>query len=98
MSIKKDRYEISLWEDYIVASQGEGENLIPEHYEERKIAIIGSNTMSAQWRAVEPKLVSNVNGTNVLTFKMYYSYIDTETGKKEQNPIINLLVNERKIK
>ena len=32
MSIKKDRYEISLWEDYIVASQGEGENLIPEHY------------------------------------------------------------------
>ena len=82
MSIKKDRYEISLWEDYIVASQGEGENLIPEHYEERKIAIIGSNTMSAQWRAVEPKLVSNVNGTNVLTFKMYYSYIDTETGKK----------------
>lgn len=98
MSIKKDRYEISLWEDYIVASQGEGENLIPEHYEERKIAVIGSNTMTAQWRAVEPKLVSNVNGTNVLTFKMYYNYIDTETGKKEQNPIINLLINERKIK
>lgn len=98
MSIKKDRYEISLWEDYIVASQGERENLIPEHYEERKIAVIGSNTMTAQWRAVEPKLVSNVNGTNVLTFKMYYNYIDTETGKKEQNPIINLLVNERKIK
>lgn len=98
MSIKKDRYEISLWEDYIVASQGEGENLIPEHYEERKIAIIGSNTMVTQWRAIEPKLVSNVNGTNILTFKMYYNYIDTETGKKEQNPIINLLVNERKIK
>ena len=60
MSIKKDKYEISLWEDYIVSAQGEGENLIPEHYEERKIAIIGSDAMTAQWRAVEPKLVNNV--------------------------------------
>lgn len=98
MSIKKDRYEISLWEDYIVSAQGEGENLIPEHYEERKIATIGSDNMTAQWRATEPKLVSNVNGTNTLTFKMYYQFINTETGKKEQNPMLGLLVNERKVK
>lgn len=98
MSIKKDRYEISLWEDYIVSAQGEGENLIPEHYEERKIATIGSNSMTAQWRATEPKLVSNINGTNTLTFKMYYQFINTETGEKEQNPMLGLLVNERKVK
>lgn len=98
MSIKKDRYEISLWEDYIVSAQGEGENLIPEHYEERKIATIGSDNMTTQWRATEPKLVSNVNGTNTLTFKMYYQFINTETGKKEQNPMLGLLVNERKVK
>lgn len=98
MSIKKDRYEISLWEDYIVSAQGEGENLIPEHYEERKIATIGSDNMTAQWRATEPKLVSNVNGTNTLTFKMYYQFINTETGEKEQNPMLGLLVNERKVK
>lgn len=98
MSIKKDRYEISLWEDYIVSAQGEGENLIPEHYEERKIATIGSDNMTAQWRATEPKLVSNINGTNTLTFKMYYQFINTETGEKEQNPMLGLLVNERKVK
>lgn len=98
MSIKKDKYEISLWEDYIVPAQGEGENLIPEHYEERKIAVIGSNTMSAQWRAVEPKLVNNINGTNTLTFKMFYSFINNETGEKEDNPMLKLMVNERKIK
>ena len=98
MSIKKDKYEISLWEDYVVPAQGEGENLIPEHYEERKIAVIGSNTMSAQWRAVEPKLVNNINGTNTLTFKMFYSFINNETGEKEDNPMLGLMVNERKIK
>ena len=98
MSIKKDKYEISLWEDYIVSAQGEGENLIPEHYEERKIAIIGSDTMTAQWRAVEPKLVNNINGTNTLTFKMFYSFINNETGEKENNPMLKLMVNERKIK
>lgn len=98
MSIKKDKYEISLWEDYIVSAQGEGENLIPEHYEERKIAIIGSDAMTAQWRAVEPKLVNNINGTNTLTFKMFYSFINNETGEKEDNPMLKLMVNERKIK
>lgn len=88
------KYEISIWEDYIVpANDG-----IPEHYEERKIAVIGSDTMTAQCRAIQPKLVENINGTNVFTFKMYYTYLDAETGEKYQNPFLNLLVNERKIK
>ena len=90
----KDRYEISLWEDYIVPAT----DTIPEHFEERKIATIGSNTMTAQCRAIEPKLVENINGTNTFTFKMFYTYLDNETGEKYQNPFLNLLVNERKIK
>lgn len=69
-----------------------------EHYEERKICNIGSDSMSAQWRAREPKLVGNINGTNTFTFKMFYSYIDTETGEKKSNPFISQLVNERKVK
>ena len=92
--IRKDKYEISLWQDELVAASGS----VPEHYEERKIGVIGSNTMTAQWRAVEPKLVENINGTNTFTFKMYYTYVDTETGKRETNPFLNLLVNERKVK
>ena len=98
--MQKDKYEISIWEDYIVEESGAKgeENYIPEHYEEQKIAIIGSDSMTSQIRAVEPRLVNDVNGTNTLTFKLYYTYIDNETGEKRKNPFLNLLVNERKIK
>lgn len=96
--MKKNKYEISLWEDRLVPKSGTGENIIPEHYEEEKICIIGSDNMTSQARVLEPKLVRNVNGTNKLTFKLYYTYIDNETGEKVQNPFISLLVNERKVK
>jgi len=90
----KDKYEISLWEDYLVAATDN----IPEHYAEKKLAIIGSDTLTAQWRAIEPKMVENINGSNTFTFKMYYTYIDTETGEKVINPFAKLMTNERKIK
>ena len=96
--MKKNKYEISLWEDRLVPQTGEGQSIVPEHYEEEKVCIIGSDTMTSQARALEPKLVRNVNGTNKLTFKLYYTYIDNETGKRIQNPFISLLVNERKVK
>lgn len=87
----KDKYEISIWEDYLA-------NPTDAYYSEKKIATIGSNTTTAQWRAINPNLVENINGTNTFTFKMYYVYTDTETGEKVQNPFIKLLVNERKVK
>lgn len=90
----KDKYEISIWEDYLVAS----EDGVPAHFEERKIGIIGSDKMTSQIRAIAPTLVNNVNGTSTLTFQLYYSYIDNETGEKVRNPWTSLLVNERKIK
>lgn len=94
----KDKYEISLWEDYFVDSKNvEGEDTIPSHYEDRKIAIIGSDTMTSECRAIEPQLVENINGTSTFTFKMYYSYYSPE-GEKYTNPFLNLLVNERKVK
>ena len=96
--MKKNKYEISLWEDRLVPQSGEGQSIVPEHYEEEKVCIIGSDTMTSQARALEPKLVRNVNGTNKLTFKLYYTYIDNETGKRIQNPFTSLLVNERKVK
>lgn len=96
--MKKNKYEISLWEDRLVPQTGEGQSIVPEHYEEEKVCIIGSDTMTSQARALEPKLMRNVNGTNKLTFKLYYTYIDNETGKRIQNPFTSLLVNERKVK
>ena len=94
----KDAYEISLWEDVPVAASGSGDNEIPTHYEEEKIGVIGSDSMTAQWRAVEPRLTQNVNGTNTFSFKMFYTYIDTITGERKDNPFKTLLVNERKVK
>jgi hypothetical protein len=89
-----NKYEISVWEDYFVPASGSTES----RYEERKLCVIGSNTMTDGSRALEPNLVLNVNGTHTLTFKLYLSYIDTITGERIDNPFIKLLVNERKVK
>lgn len=134
----KDKYEISLWEDYLVEASGN----IPAHFKERKLCVIGSNTMTDSFRAFEPQLTSNINGTHTFTFKMYYvikeneisietpindlilgedgsflisendKIIKTETStdissdsgdqvftiRKNKNPFLGLLVNERKVK
>lgn len=90
----KDKYEISLWEDY------QSENDI--YYSERKIAVIGSNDMTSPCRAYNPKLVQNVNGTNTFTFDMYMTYkenfVKDGEDKTFTNPFLALLVNERKVK
>ena len=84
------KYEISIWKDTYSASEG--------RWYEEKLMVIGSDTMTSQSRAREPKLVSNINGTNTFTFTMYYSYINNETGEYVKNPFTPFLVNERKIK
>ena len=83
-----DKYKISIWEDV-----DNGSTL-----QEQKIAEIGSNTMTAQYRALEPVLTENSNGTHTFTFKMYYHYVDNQTGEEVDNPFISLMVNERKVK
>ena len=86
----KPKYEISIWED-VLSEDGKS-------FQEKKIIIIGSDTMTSESRAREPKLVTDINGTNKFTFNLYYSYIDTRTGEKVKNPYIQYLINERKIK
>ena len=90
----KDKYEISLWEDY----QSENDT----YYSERKIAVIGANNMTSPCRAYNPKLVQNVNGTNTFTFDMYMTYkenfVKDGEDKTFTNPFLALLVNERKVK
>ena len=84
-----DKYEISLWEDYSDSTSV---------FKERKIAVIGSDTMEAPARALEPNLVEELNGTTTFTFKMYYTYTDARTGEKYENPFGKYLINERKVK
>lgn len=108
MSIIKKPYEISIWEDKIqyVGIDGNIYNDISEmsvsvdyqYYDEQRLATIGSHTMTSPTRALEPILTRNINGTETLKFEMYYQYIDPNTGERVHNPMIDLLVNERKIK
>ena len=88
-----DKYEISLWENYPDTSTDNTPFL-----NERKLCVIGSDTMRVGARVVEPKMITNVNGTNTFSFKMYQYYMDDFTGEKYKNPFLPLLVNERKVK
>ena len=85
----KSKYEISIWED-VLSEDGS--------FEEQKLIVIGSDTMTSESRAGEPKLINNINGTNKFSFNMHYRYIDTRTGEEIENPYVKYLVNERKIK
>ena len=79
----KSPYTISIWET----------NTSPE----TKICDIGSDTMTTSARALEPKLVRNINGKTTFQFKMYKDCYDPEVGKFS-NPYLPLLINERVVK
>lgn len=108
--IIKKPYEISLWEDvltFVYENGKESEGKIidsygaikTQYFKEKKICVIGSDTMNTPIRAVQPKLTINVNGSITLSFVMYYRYYDEVTNQFYNNPFIkNLLFNERKVK
>ena len=78
--------------DYLVTAAG------LEFKKEVKLCVIGADNMQSLCKAIEPNLVKNQNGTNSFTFKMYYEYVDTQTGEKFKNPFLGLLVDERPVK
>jgi hypothetical protein len=90
MSILKRSYEISVWEDIFNADTNK--------FEESRVAVIGSDTMSASCRAMSPKLKRKGDGTNELSFKLYSYYRDEVTNEKLPNPFIDYITNESKIK
>lgn len=83
---------------FVIVDKPEGDTVVSSFYDERQIAIIGSNTMSSPARVVEPYFTQRVNGEIILNFSIYYRYYDEEIGKIVNNPFINLLCNERKVK
>lgn len=105
----KKPYEISVWEDVLTFIDSSGKfhttiddnvnsQIVAQFYDEKKICVIGSDTMTTPIRAVEPQLTSGINGTCTLTFSVYYKYYDEETEQIYDNPFVKFLVNERKIK
>lgn len=92
-----EKYSISIWKDVPkIWKVSDTEEI--SYIGEEKIANIGSNTMTSLNRALNPQLTSNINGTNTFSFLLYYTYIDTKTGKKIKNPFVQLISNETKIK
>ena len=108
MRIIKKPYEISVWEDKIQYVGTDGivyDNIsnmpVPvdyQYYTEKRLATIGSDKMTSQTRVINPVLTRNINGTETLKFDIYYQFIDNITGEETHNPLVDLLVNERKIK
>lgn len=78
----KSPYKISIWDT----------STSPES----KLFDIGSDTMESLARAIEPKLVRNINGKKSFSFKMYKTFTD-ENGNHD-NPYIPYLINERLVK
>ena len=90
----KKPYEISLWEDVLAIDSVTNE----EYFQEKKLGIIGSDSMEAPFKCSQPIFVKNVNGVIKMNFTMYSKYFSEEVGDFVDNPYLDLLVNERKIK
>ena len=90
----KKPYEISLWEDVLAIDSVTNE----EYFQEKKLGIIGSDSMEAPFKCSQPLFVKNVNGVIKMSFTMYSKYFSEEVGDFVDNPYLDLLVNERKIK
>ena len=88
MSILRKPYTIGVYEDVLVG----------DSFQEKRLGVIGSDKMTSLNRVLEPNLVRNVNGQCKFSFKMYKKYIDPATGKDVQNPFVDWLCSERKVK
>lgn len=88
MSILIKPYTISVWED-------KWEN---SRFVEKRLGVIGSDKMTSQCRALEPNFSRNVNGVKKFSFKMYKKFKDNITGEEVNNPFVDWLISERKVK
>lgn len=92
-TVIKENYEISVWRDVYEMRAGETEAT----WHEDKIAIIGSNTRTDAARAFNPVLTVDIYGQETFKFDIYSKYYD-EDGTQVENPYLNLLINEAKVK
>ena len=95
-------YEISIWEDVlvdeIVHDEVTGEDVPVSYYTERKLAVIGSDTMHGGNAAYSSVFTKNNNGDKTLTFSLKAKYFEPNAGVVVENSFIPLLINERKVK
>jgi len=86
-------YEISVWEDKLIQDGA------TYRFEENKLAVIGSDTMTGLNRVYNPVFNKKSNGEKTLSFSLKYKYFDPYSGNSDfVNPFAALLTNERKVK
>ena len=83
-------YQISIWEDVWDENS--------QTFKEQFVATIGSDSMPSQNKVLEPSLTKSCNGTKKLSFKLAKQYVDNFSGEKINNPFVNYLNNETKVK
>lgn len=82
-------YEISVWKEEIINGV----------FTEKKLAIIGSDTMTGYNKVYDPVFNKKINGEKSLTFSLKYKYFDPFVGSEDfVNPFAGLLTNEVKVK
>jgi hypothetical protein len=92
-TIEKRPYELSLWEDLLTVGQDGSIQT-----DERKLCVIGTDTIKSPIAAFDIQLNQKVNGEKTLTFSLNMTYWDEEEQKNLTNPYLTKLVNERKVK
>ena len=86
-------YEISVWEDKLIQNGDEYKFI------EKKLAVIGSDTMAGLNKVYNPVFHKKTNGEKTLSFSLKYKYFDPYLGNDDVvNPFVSLLTNERKVK
>jgi hypothetical protein len=90
MSNLISNYEISVWGDVY--------DINTASFKEERVIVIGASDMMSDSRAINPRLKRGINGTNELSFDMYYHYRDNITGEEVDNVFTTYLSNETKIK
>lgn len=89
-TIRKVPYKIEIWED-----QFNEEN---NRWEEIRLVTLGADTMEDQGRAFNIKFKQTVYGELTLTFSLYGTYIDNQTGQRVENYLMPYCFNEAKVK
>lgn len=102
-------HEISLWDDILTVVDSEGKeysglvdpsgiDVKAQYYKEKKLCIISQDGVENAIFAVEPSLTQKTDGTSTLIFSMHARYYDEEVGDFLENPFVQYLTNERKVK
>lgn len=89
-TIRKVPYKIEVWEDQFNDKQN--------CWEEVRLVTLGADTMEDQGRAFDIKFKQTVYGELTLTFSLFGTYIDNQTGLLVENYLMKYCFNEAKIK